>query len=586
MRRSSLIGRFFPIYLAISLLSLLTAGWIAATVTSRLYYHQIRLDLEVRARLLKEMVGKETHSSAAVDSLCKHLSLLADTRVTVIAADGQVLGDSHEDPARMENHADRPEIRTALAGKVGTSQRYSPTLKQSMIYLAIPLEENGAVTGAVRTSMPLAMVKQAVNGVYATVFLSGLIIALLAGWSNYLLLNHLRRQASVIRRGAARFAEGHLEHKLIPPRSEELGGLARTLNLMAEQLNERIETITRQRGELEAVLSSMVEGVIVFDTDERILNMNQAAAKLLETTQPDVRGRNVQEVILNRNFQEFVRRIFRERRPLEAGISLRRGDLFVQAQGAPLHDAAGRDLGALVVINDVTKLRRLENIRREFVANVSHELRTPITAIRGFVETLRDGAAQDPQESARFLDIISRHTERLHAIIEDLLNLSRLEQETESDAIHLKPGHLREILQSAISDCEHKAHEKQIRCELEDGDEMVAKINAPLLEQALANLLDNAINYSEPGSSIQIGIEAAEDEWVLYVRDQGCGIETEHLPRIFERFYRVDKTRSRKQGGTGLGLAIVKHIALAHRGRVSVTSSLGQGSTFRIHLPR
>jgi two-component system phosphate regulon sensor histidine kinase PhoR len=239
----------------------------------------------------------------------------------------------------------------------------------------------------------------------------------------------------------------------------------------------------------------------------------------------------------------------------------------------------------VVVLNDVTRLRKLERIRSEFVTNVSHELKTPITAIKGYVETLQDGALRDPEEAGRFLGVVARHVDRLNAIIEDLLLLARIEQQEEKAEVALAPGAIEPVLRSAAQACESPAHEKntEIRVACEPGLE--ANVNASLLEQAVVNLLDNAVKYSEPGSPIDLGGAREGGEIVISVQDRGCGIAPQHLPRMFERFYRVDKARSRKAGGTGLGLSIVKHIAQAHRGSVSVESAVGKGSIFRIRLP-
>ena len=258
----------------------------------------------------------------------------------------------------------------------------------------------------------------------------------------------------------------------------------------------------------------------------------------------------------------------------------------MQARGSALHDLEGRAIGAVIVLNDVTDFRRLEHIRRDFVANVSHELKTPVTSIKGFVETLLDGAMKDPFDAERFLRIIAKQADRLHAIIEDLLSLSKIEQSEDSDDIALQAGPLRAVLESALNTCQTIAEERNIEVTLACDSQLNAKINNLLFEQALVNLLDNAIKYSEPGRQVLVTAGEVEDELTISVTDHGSGIASEHVSRIFERFYRVDRARSRKLGGTGLGLAIVKHIVQAHHGRVSVESSLGVGSTFTIHLPK
>jgi two-component system phosphate regulon sensor histidine kinase PhoR len=261
------------------------------------------------------------------------------------------------------------------------------------------------------------------------------------------------------------------------------------------------------------------------------------------------------------------------------------GELIVNCHGTPLRDASGEQIGALVVLNDVTQLRRLENIRREFVANVSHELKTPITAIKGFVETLRDAAVRNSQDADRFLTIIDKHVTRLEAIVEDLLSLSRIEQGAEKGEIERADSRISDILRTAVQVCNIRAAAKQIKIDIACPEAIRAQVDPPLIEQAVVNLLDNAIKYSEEGKSVWVEAFKRDDEVIISVRDQGCGIEKRHLSRLFERFYRVDKARSRQLGGTGLGLAIAKHIVQAHSGSLTVESTPGKGSVFSIRLP-
>jgi two-component system phosphate regulon sensor histidine kinase PhoR len=281
-----------------------------------------------------------------------------------------------------------------------------------------------------------------------------------------------------------------------------------------------------------------------------------------------------------------VKNALTSQEPVEKDILLYTDvERIINAHGTLLRDADKHRVGALIVLNDITRLWRLENIRRDFVANVSHEIRTPITAVKGFVETLRDGSVKDPKDSKRFLGIIEKHVDRLEAIIEDLLSLSRIERGTEGEHIMLQGGRIRDVLLTAIQVCEAKAAPKNIRVELSCNEELKANINPALLEQAVVNLIDNAIKFSDNGSSVLVKAIQMNGQIGISIRDQGCGIEKKHLPRLFERFYRVDKARSRQMGGTGLGLAIVKHITQAHGGQVSVESIPGEGSTFSIHIP-
>ncbi|MGC3969966.1 MAG: ATP-binding protein [Pirellulales bacterium] len=281
---------------------------------------------------------------------------------------------------------------------------------------------------------------------------------------------------------------------------------------------------------------------------------------------------------------KLVDQLLATKKPQEQDIVFRQADERVlQIRGTLLADAHGLGFGAVFVLNDVSRLRRLENMRRDFAANVSHELKTPITSIKGFVETILDGAT--PEDTERFMRIIARQADRLDAIIDDLLSLSRIEKEAEASDIMLTPTRLKEILAGAVHDCHLKADERGVTFDMDCSDEAKARVNALLLQQAVRNLLENAVKYSDAGGVVQLRVETLPEEVRISVSDRGCGIAPEHHARLFERFYRVDKARSRKLGGTGLGLAIVKHIVLAHRGRVTVESALGKGSKFTIHLP-
>jgi two-component system phosphate regulon sensor histidine kinase PhoR len=390
-----------------------------------------------------------------------------------------------------------------------------------------------------------------------------------------------------LKQGAARLAVGELAHRLAIPDSEELAGLAESLNRMAAQLESRLQTVVSQRNQLEAVLSSMLEGVIAVDREERIISVNQAAARWFDIGPEKVRGRSIPEAIRNLAIQKFVTRSLKSRTPVEDDIAVyRNGERTLNIKSAPLSDMGPEPIGMLIVFSDVTQLRRLEDMRRDFVANVSHEIRTPLTAIKGFVETLHQNTVATPEEAERFLGIISKHVDRLNTIIEDLLMLSRIENEGESGDIKREKTRLRDLFQNAMQICRPRADEKRIQIELAADEGLAAMVDPVLLEQAMVNLLDNAIKYSDPEKKVRIQARTVGNEVQIHVQDHGIGIEKKHLPRLFERFYRVDKARSRAMGGTGLGLAIVKHIAQAHGGQVTVESSLGEGSLFTIHLPR
>jgi len=588
MPRRTLLWRIYPYYLIIIFISILAVWLYASRTMEHLFLDRTSSDLESRARLVKSRFADliKNDSTATLDSLCKRLGRDSDTRITVIAPSGEVLGDSDEDPAQMENHRTRPEIDLAFDGTVTMRERFSNTLQLNMMYVAVPVEADGEIIGVVRTSLPITEVDDALAAFNARIILGGLAITVLATLLSFVILKRISGPLGQLKEGADRFAEGDLLTRLPVPDTEEIGSLAQAMNQMAVHLDERIRTIVKQRNEQEAVLSSMIEGVLAVDADERILNINEAAARLLGIDPESAAGRTVQEAIRNVDLQRFVARSLRSTSPVEQEITiLDEREIFLQAHGTVLRDAVSGDIGAVVVLNDLTRLRKLENIRRDFVANVSHELKTPVTSILGFVETLLDGAAEDRQNARRFLEIIIKQANRLNAIIDDLLTLSRIEKESDASEIELRTGRLLPVLNAAIQTCEPRASQKNIRLLAEGDREIETLINARHLEQAVINLIDNAVKYSEPGSEIVVTVQKEGKEAVISVKDHGCGIDQAHLERLFERFYRVDKARSREAGGTGLGLAIVKHIARAHHGRVSVESEPHKGSTFSIHLP-
>lgn len=588
MRRKRLLWQLYPSFLAISLLSVGAVSWYASRVLYRFHELQTSSDLIARARLVVGPVKNllESGDHAALSDFCHGSGRDTGTRITVIQADGLVLADSNEDAMLMDNHAGRPEVREALDGRFGTSTRYSETLRKSMVYAAVPVRGRDGVMAVVRMALPLFSLESTFRSIRMEILLGGTLLILLTAIAGFAISRWINQPIDKIRAGAERFAAGDLSGRIPAFDSKELGELAESLNSLASQLDQKIRDLEKQRNEQAAVMASMVEGVLAVDPEERIININSAAANLFRLNVIQVQGRGLREVIRNPALQDFVSRTLAGACPTEGDIVLHDGEeKYLQLSGARLRDAKGRSLGALIVMNDVTRLRRLENVRRDFVANVSHELKTPITSIKGFVETLADGAVDRPEDARRFLDIIARQADRLNVIIEDLLMLSRIEQDAEHGQVPLERQALQPVLAGAIQSCQIKAKEKQIRLDLSCTPELAPSINATLLEQSVVNLIDNAVKYSETGSEVLVAARSAAGEILITVTDHGCGIAPDHLPRLFERFYRVDKARSRQMGGTGLGLAIVKHIAQAHRGRVSVESAPGEGSAFTVHLP-
>ncbi len=588
MARKSLIWQFYPVFLIIIVAVLLAVVLYTSHFSRTLYYNEVANDLHIRAEIIKYQIEPmiKSGSFSEIDKICKSLGAAGASRITIILPDGQVIGDSDENTAIMKNHSDRPEFKTAMNGDVGKSVRFSDTLGKNMMYLAIPIKQDDKITAVVRTAVPITTIDNELANLHKKILWTGIIIAICAAAASWVVSKRLTRPIEQMTETARNFASGDFGHRLSIPDTIELAELAKTLNEMARQLADRIDTITRDKNETQAILSSMIEGVIAIDYDGCIVSINNAAAELLKIDKTVAHGKSVEEIVRNPEFIEFVKNTLTEKQPAEADISLtNNGGHFLRLHGTVLTDAKEQKMGAVIVLHDITRIRQLEEVRRDFVANVSHELKTPITSIKGFVETLLEGVVKDPVQIRRFLNIIAKHSERLDAIIDDLLALSRLEEDDEKRKLSFEEHHLKPVLASAIELSKVKAEQKNITVELVCSEETTAKINSALIEQAVINLVDNAVKYSQENSTVTVNAQKKLNEIVITVTDHGCGIEKKHLSRIFERFYVVDKARSRKLGGTGLGLAIVKHISGVHGGYVTVESQVGHGSTFTIHLP-
>ena len=587
MTRIKLVWRLFPAFILIAVICLVAGAWYTASSWRTFYLGETAENLANRARLVEIYLQdvRPVPDEMQVNEICRKLGKLTSTRLTVILASGKVAGDSQEDPRRMDNHADRPEFREAMQGRVGVSTRFSFTLGHDMMYVAVPWRQKDQPMGVVRASLPMQAIAGAIRALYLKVALGGLLVALLVAVLGFFIARRISGPLNDLQRGALRFARGDLDRKLPIPNTAELASLAEALNYMAEQLQNKIQSLSRQGKEQEAILSSMTEGVLALDAEGRLLTINSAGAEMLHLDPAAAQNLPVSEVTQDSGLKWFINRTLSSPEPVEAEVEITdNGRRIFKAHGTSLRDSQGISLGTLVVLHDITQLRQLENTRRDFVANVSHELKTPITSIKGFVETLLAGALKEPDNAENFLKIIAKQTDRLNEIIDDLLTLSRIEQDAERRQIFLNGQKIKVTLQSAIQVCEAKAAEKKIAIELNCPEDLRAQINPPLLEQALVNLVDNAVKFSEPGRVVQVEAQREGPQVIIRVRDQGPGIPPEHLPRIFERFYRVDAGRSRKIGGSGLGLAIVKHIALAHGGRVTVTSSPGKETVFSLQV--
>jgi two-component system phosphate regulon sensor histidine kinase PhoR len=574
---------YYP-YLILILISLLIFGIYSSKVYEDFYISKTEESLKYRAVLINEELTVLNFDSITSKHILEKYDKLTDTRITIIDISGKVIADSRENPSQMESHADRPEFIEALKGNIGFASRYSHTLQTDLMYVAVPFYYNNQLKAVLRTAVVIEKVNMPFSGLYPTIIYGGIAVLIIIAIFGFVISRMKSRPILEMQNAAERFARGNFSEMIYPPKNPELRILAGSLNDMAKQLDEKINIIGEQKKLQLAVLESMKEGVLAVDYDEKILLMNKTAGIILTIDETNSIGRTLQETIRIPDIQKFVKALMQSGGIEETEFEIKREtDKTLQLKGAYLTDNENKNIGVVILINDITGLRYLDTLKREFVANVSHELKTPITAIKGFVETLRDGAISQPQNAKRFLDIVYKHSERLNAIVEDLLSLSRLEEK--SFEIEFESIKIRSLLKTAVDNYEFKSKEKLIEINLDCAENLSAKINNQLIVQAVENLIDNAIKYSDIKTHIMISAFKDENKLIIKVQDEGCGIPKENFPRLFERFYRIDKSRSRDEGGTGLGLSIVKHIAQVHKGSVEVESEPGNGSTFTIILP-
>ncbi len=503
-------------------------------------------------------------------------------RVTVIASDGQVLADSQSDPSTMENHAGRPEIRDAFANGHGQSVRRSATINRDLLYYAVRQPVPGGSPVVLRFALPLQTVDE-VWEFRKRLWLASLVVLLVTGAAALLISRSFSDRVDRLTSFSRRVAEGDFRPIDADRSGDALEALAVSLNETAARLDRTIRTLTEERNLSSAILGSMVEGVAVVNSSERLLFANPGFEEILDLDVPPQSGSALVEIVRQTELLEAVRQVLKGDPRVETEIvtgTLRQRFFAVTVAAV----TAAETSGAVIVLHDITELRKLERVRRDFVANVSHELKTPLTAIQGFAETLLAGAIDDPQNRVRFLEIILEHSRRLARLTDDLLRLSKMDADRlELEIQRLGVSH---FVESCVETAQRPAAEKDLRISV-NLQQRLPDIAADRrrLAEVLQNLLDNAIQYTSPGGQIMLSASADAGEVKFTVSDTGIGIPQADQPRIFERFYRVDVARSREVGGTGLGLAIAKHLVEAHGGRIWVESEVGQGSQFYFTVP-
>lgn len=592
MTKPTLLKKLLIKFLILSITGFFALLFLGRFQFKNIYIEEKSLHLRNMALMLSDSVEDLIVSKdyEKLQDLIQKNSRFSEQRVTVVLSDGKVVADSKRDPAQLANHKSRPEIAKALTGEMGESLRYSDSLNEESIYVAVPLKADGNVLGVLRHSYVAHDLKPVLwsytwNFFWLTLIVGVLFISLLA-----ITTRDIGTSLNRIHEKARSFAMGDFGDPIPAQPNEpyEISSLVKSLNEMATKLGQLFSKIQRQKNEREAIFTGMSEGVLSIYMDDNIFHWNKSVCQFFDVPySKDYKGVPYLEVFQNSQISNVVTRIKSQKSFVEEEVELNNGKVL-QVHGSILKQDSGDDLGVLMVFNDITRLRELENHRKDFVANVSHELRTPLTSIQGYIETLLDGAVDNKELRERFLQTIKRNSERLHQITEDLLALSELDKEDGESSVQLEVSHLSAILSSAVKACENRAKQKNAELELIVDEDIFMPVNSRLLEQAVVNLIENAIKYGDSGNHVYIGLAKTDTEknkLSIQVSDRGPGIPEEHLDRLFERFYSVDKARSRELGGSGLGLSIVKNIAHAHGGTVSVESKVGEGSTFSITLP-
>lgn len=585
----SLRWRFIFIFFITMAVFLFLLGWFLMNSAEEYSTSNVEENLRANARLISESVAESMLAGRASDFYKQYAgtaSEITDCRITIINAAGVVLGDSDAVSGEMENYKEFPEVQAALNGDIGRSTRKSETVKKDILYLAVPVKASGGVKGVVRLAVTQSGLQEGmtyIKVVIATAILvTFVLIFLVVSSLTPGIVAPLEEMTAVARN----MAEGKLDTEVSVVTNNEVGALARSFNYMGLRLKETIGQITEERNKLQAILTSMTDGVIAIDREGHILLINPMVETMFSVRQEDVMGKSVIEVIRNYDLEKLLLGALagndsfnREFQMLSPMIRTFRVHL------APLKNATG-PVGVVAVLRDITEIKELEQMRTDFVANVSHELRTPLTSIKGFVETLLDGAIEDKRLAKHFLDIINEESNRLSRLINDILTLSRLEDRNTGVNKVPVPVEMDEVINSIATMLHPQMKEKEIELKTDIANNLpVIQADRDMMGQLLINLLDNAIKYTPAGGRIRVEAHADHPGIKVTVSDSGIGIPAESLPRLFERFYRVDKARSREMGGTGLGLAIVKHILEQHGGSIDVKSELGRGTTFTFYLP-
>lgn len=515
-----------------------------------------------------------------LDVLAKNLGSKIGARVTIITIDGTVLGDSHEEPSTMENHATRPEVRDALASGLGVSTRYSITLGEKMMYVAVPILDDNTVLGLARVALPVTRVQDSVNRAIISIVVAMAITSVLVILAAWLIARMTTRPIRELTRASQKIASGEFDHRISVGTKDEVGQLTHAFSEMSANLKSLVETITEDRIRLTSILDNMADGVMLTDIEGNIVLTNKAARRLFGIRVENVKAEPLIEVVREHELNNILKLCLETGREQTAQFDSGTSNKFLRAIAIPI-DREGQD-GALVLVQDLTELRGLQTMRRELVGNISHEFRTPLAGIKVMVETLQRGAIDDQTAAGDFLGRIDAEVDRLSQLVTELTELSRIE--TGRVELELEPVNLNLLVEEVITQLKPQAERQGLSLKNELAAELPpVQAHKERIRQVIVNLMYNAIKFNRPGGSVSTATRRFEDTIVIEISDTGTGIANDDLPRIFERFFKAD--RSRTGQGTGMGLAIAKHIVEAHGGSIQVRSEEGKGSTFSFSLP-
>lgn len=594
--------RLTIIFITLVGISVLAAGMIMGDLYKSSHLRLLEDHMSREAKLIA--VSEEWPAAVQMDDLLAYYTERtrlwkesADIRVTIIRTDGVVLGDSDYDPRTMDNHADREEIRGAASEGTGVSIRRSGTLGHSRMYIALPLPKEAELNGFIRLSMSLEDVEADIRKLWFYWTFGFILLMGAAAFVSYRIAGSMARPLEKIARVAHRITNRDFSSRVNAQSDDELGSLGRVIDTMADSLQRQMEHNREQASRLTSVLDNMISGILMIDRDGRIALMNRSAESIAGVAANEWIGQPYRETHLQPELIERIDTCTSARQSLKEDVAFHYPEeRMVEVQLVPMFREDEEWTGTLVILQDMTAIRKLERMRSEFVANVSHELKTPIAAVQGFAETLMAGAIHDPETAGAFLQIIYDESHRLNRLIGDLLELSKMESKT--IPLSFSPIDVRSFVDKVVSMMQAEADKKQITLHVEGEEGLYIEADEDRLQQILFNLLSNGINYTPEGGRVSIAIEAVGssegghdeessniDKVRLTIQDTGIGIPKKDLPRIFERFYRVDKARSRMSGGTGLGLSIIKHLVDLHHGTIRVESTVGFGTTLIIELP-